>query len=472
MLAAGLTPLVPYPGGSMPWLCRHKCGNEVRPHYKDIKQGDGGCGFCSGRIPDMEKVLAAMSAAGLTPLDPYPGCMKRWRCRHKCGREVSPYYNTIQQGDGGCGFCAGKKVDPDEAVSKMVAAGLTPLVPYPGANKPWSSLHECGREVAPHYSSIRNGGRGCRHCVGQVADLAKIKAEMQAAGLTPLVPYPGSLRPWLCRHECGKEVSPWYTTIQQRHGGCSYCANIKVDLDDVMATMANAGMEPLEPYPGSGETWLCRHACGREVNTTYATARLGRNGCGYCSGRIPDMEKVLAVMSSSGLTPLDPYPGHDAPWRCLHTCGNEVRPHYSSIKQGGGGCRFCAPYGYNPSKPGHVYLIELDSHPGFPRGVIKIGIAGGKSGRMKSWEKRGWRILESFRFEDGTVPVEIESHALKWLNEDLGLEPCLSLADVGYMGGFTETVSVADLTESGVSVADVRKKVRQLVEKASTPSLD
>ena len=66
MLAAGLTPLVPYPGNDEPWLSKHdKCNNEVSPHFNSIQQGGGGCGFCSGRTPDMERVLAEMAAAGL-----------------------------------------------------------------------------------------------------------------------------------------------------------------------------------------------------------------------------------------------------------------------------------------------------------------------------------------------------------------------------------------------------------------------
>jgi hypothetical protein len=174
----------------------------------------------------------------------------------------------------------------------------------------------------------------------------------------------------------------------------------------------------------------------------------------------------METMMDTGMKPLEPYPGSHAKWRCLHTCGNEVRPHYSSIQQGGGGCGFCTPGGYNQSKPGCVYLIELDSHPDFQIGVVKIGIAGGKSPRLKRWQGRGWTLLEVFHFDDGKIPVVVEGEVLKWLNEDLGLEPCLSAEDVIGINGHTETVSVADLTKAGVTVTDVRKKVKQLVKKA------
>ena len=64
-------------------------------------------------IPDtaVAFVLAAASAAGLVALTPWP-----WRCRcGRCGREVQPRYNSIQQGGGGCKFCAGVFVDAADA---------------------------------------------------------------------------------------------------------------------------------------------------------------------------------------------------------------------------------------------------------------------------------------------------------------------------------------------------------------------
>jgi hypothetical protein len=180
----------------------------------------------------------------------------------------------------------------------------------------------------------------------------------------------------------------------------------------------------------------------------------------------------MATMLAADLEPLVPYPGgvHE-PWRCKHNkCGNEVRPTYANIQKGQGGCRTCAPPGYAADKPACVYLIELSSHPDFPHGVLKIGATGSRTQRLKDWQRRGWILLEVFHFDDGKIPLAIEDDVLNWLNEELGLEPCLSADDVGHMGGYSETISVADLAKAGVSVADVRKKVKQLV-KMQNPQL-
>jgi recombinational DNA repair protein (RecF pathway) len=467
MLAAGLTPLVPYPGAHKPWLSIHECGRKVAPHYNSIRDGGRGCRHCVGQVADLTKIEAEMRAAGLKPLVPYPGSGKRWLCRHTCGREVSPRLSDIKRGRGGCGHCARNIVDPEAALAVMLDAGLTPLDPYPGSAEKWRCLHECGREVYPTHHSIKMGRGGCGNCARNIVDPEAALAVMSDAGLKPLTPYPGSnSKPWPSLHECGREVHPSYAQIRQGNGGCGFCAGNKIDPDDAMKVMLAAGLTPLDPYPGSAEKWRCFHECGREVHPSHHNVKRGQGGCEHCAGNIVDSEAARALMLASGLTPLEPYPGANKPWPCrCDTCGVGVSPTYYSIKSGGG-CGFCTPGGYNSEKPGLVYLIELKNHERFSQGVIKVGIAGGNSQRLEDWKKRGWAVLESFRFEDGTVPVAIESDVLRWLHQGLGLKPCLTRKEVGHLNGHTETVSVDDLTEAGVTVTDVRKRVKQLVTKA------
>lgn len=111
--------------------------------------------------------------------------------------------------------------------------------------------------------------------------------------------------------------------------------------------MRDAGLEPLEPCPGSDKPWRCRHeACGREVTPRLGNIAAGRQGgCRYCSGTAPiPPEEAVALMRSAGLEPLELYPTATPPWRCRHVpCGREVKERYSYIRRGGGPCRWCAP---------------------------------------------------------------------------------------------------------------------------------
>jgi hypothetical protein len=48
-------------------------------------------------------------------------------------------------------------------------------------------------------------------------------------------------------------------------------------------------------------------------------------------------------MRSAGLVPLEPYPGAGEPWRChCLGCGQEVKPRYTDVRGGHGGCKWCA----------------------------------------------------------------------------------------------------------------------------------
>jgi recombinational DNA repair protein (RecF pathway) len=366
---------------------------------------------------------------------------------------------------------AGRSLDPEEANAVMRAAGMEPLVPYPGSAKPWPCIHiQCGKEVTPLYSSIQRGRRGCRFCGGGAVDHKEAEAVMRAAGMEPLTPYPGSSKPWPCIHlKCGRKVRPHYYDVKKGGSGCRFCFHQGrfIDPEAANAVMRAAGLEPLVPYPGSNKSWRCRClTCGKEVMPLYTSVQQGHRGCRFCARRLDD-EEAKAVMLAAGLEPLVPYPGTLSPWlcRCL-TCGKEVDPRRADIK-GGGGCRFCAPCGYNPGEPGHIYLIQLPTHPGFSDGVIKVGIAGVRSIRLDRFQKLGWYRIESLQFEDGAIPAAIERAVLNWLRGDLDQTWCLNPSEMNGMGGNTETFSIGDLLDAGVTVGDVANRIYQEAAKHS-----
>jgi hypothetical protein len=452
---AGLEPLVPYPGAkSKPWLCRcKKCGKEVTPLLKSLLRG-GGCRYCAKTAPlNPNEAAAEMRAAGFEPSDPYPGAGKPWRCRcQKCGKEITPRLSGVRHGYG-CKYCAGiAPTDPDDAVAVMRKAGLEPLEPYNGASKPWRcKCKKCGKEVSPTLSHVRQG-HGCKHCGavrgGQMKALpaADAEAEMRTAGLEPLEPYPGASNPWLCRCKaCEKEVRPRLTTVRKGHG-CRICGGTApIDPNVAEAEMRSVGLEPLESFTNSHRPWLCRcQKCGKEVRPTLSSVRSRGSGCRYCGigkrvvAQAVPAHQASAEMRAAGLEPLEPYTNSKKPWlsRC-HKCGNKVRPTLSNVRRGGG-CRYCADYGFQPSKPAIVYLItnqEWRAH--------KIGIAGVETSRLDIWKRYGWDVHATLRLDRGDAAEAIEQEVLRWMEEELGLSPHLDGAN-----GWSETVdaSAVDLS--------------------------
>ncbi|MFI9273973.1 hypothetical protein ACIGXM_25180 [Kitasatospora sp. NPDC052896] len=175
MRAAGLEPLEPYPGrANLPWRCRcTTCGNEGTPRLAGIRGGRGGCRPCGNATARAAEVAtnapiatAAMLAAGFEPLESYTGSGSPWRCRcTRCGKESTPRFDNARSGRSGCRHCAGRGPgDPGQATADMRAAGLEPLAPYPGASEPWPCrCTTCGNKVTPRLSSVRRG-TGCRYC--------------------------------------------------------------------------------------------------------------------------------------------------------------------------------------------------------------------------------------------------------------------------------------------------------------------
>ena len=241
---------------------------------------------------DPDVAVAIMRSADLEPLEPYPGVStKPWRCIHTiCGEEVKPRYASIQQGQSGCKSCIHRTLalkfgtPPDAAIKAMQSAGFEPQAPYPGRNhKPWNCIHiECGRTVSPTLSNVKNGAT-CIYCAGKRIDDTDAHGIMERAGLKPLEPFPGRKQPWKCIHiACGREVQPLYSVVQSGGGGCVYCSGGRIHPDDATKLFRAAGFEPMEPFPGTDKRWKSKHSCGREVSPNYSNVHAG-GGCKFCS---------------------------------------------------------------------------------------------------------------------------------------------------------------------------------------------
>ena len=156
----------------------------------------------------------------------------------------------------------GRRIDPLVAVADMRAAGVEPVVPYPGSNVPWAcQCLTCGALVTPRLDSVRGGQGGCRRCgqrrVRPFLSHEQAEAQLRAAGMEPLVPYPGTTRaPWAGRClTCGRLGAPRLDSIRRGARACQRCAaraaaHNRTPADVAVAAMRAAGLEPVEPSPG------------------------------------------------------------------------------------------------------------------------------------------------------------------------------------------------------------------------------
>ena len=399
------------------------------------------------RLTD-EEAVPVMKAAGLTPLEPYSGSHRPWRCRcNTCGKVVTPAYGDIRRGQGGCGSCAGNLSHTDaQAVPVMKAAGLTPLDPYPGNNKvPWRCRCDtCGREVTPRFDMIARGQGGCVYCAGIMVDGAEAEKVMRDAGAIPLESYPGSNSPWRCRcNICEREITPRYNGVNRGTSACGYCAHTRVDPASAEELMRAASLTPLEPYPGSQKPWRCLcKTCGNAVVTMYLTVQQGGGGCRFCGNqkksdslRLAHSEAAL-IMEAAGLQPLDNYSSSWEPWRCLcKTCDRVVTPTRANVQQGGG-CKYCGSHGFQFDLPALVYLLEAEHLKALKIGVTNVQ---SKTDRIQQHRDSGWKVVKTWDFEIGNLAVDIEQAVLFWWREDLNLPSKVEAAQMP-QAGYTETV--------------------------------
>ena len=250
-----------------------------------------------------------------------------------------------------------KKLDPKVAEEVMLKGGWRPLEPYKSALKPWKSeCMKCGLIATPTFANVQNGS-GCTICKNnEKLKPTKYSEEsaiqiMLNAGMQPLEPYKNSKVPWKSKCLiCLKITSPMLGNIIQGHKGCGFCDGHKVDPEDAVKKMKEAGLEPLEPYKNSDGPWKCRHLkCGAIVSPSYATIRSGQGGCRSCGvkegGKKNTLEDEQArrVMIEANLQPLEPYSSSAKPWKCrCMVCQKIVFPMYSNINSGNSGCLYCA----------------------------------------------------------------------------------------------------------------------------------
>jgi hypothetical protein len=239
----------------------------------------------------------------------------------------------------------------------------------------------------------------------------------------------------------------------------------------------------------------------------------GQGGCIACgikvraAKRLGDEDQAVLDMIHAELRPLEPYPGHNKPWRCLCLrCDQEVAPHLGHIRQGRGGCRACGvidgglkqrtppdtaeaqlraggfeplePYPGLASLPWRCRCLTCTGETRAPLykvrngigvcsgcaawgfdmsapavlyllhhpqlGAVKVGITG-HAERINRFEQRGWNVQHALTFPTGAAAWTIEQAVLGTIRADLGLSYYLTPLQMQGTGGFTETFSATQL---------------------------
>ncbi|WP_405649639.1 hypothetical protein OG581_52490 [Streptomyces sp. NBC_01386] len=405
MISKGVWPISVWPGSGKRWLsvCMG-CGSFVTPTYRNVMQpGRGGCNPCARRKAaetrrtSHDDAVQVMRAAGVEPLEVFPGVDMPWRCR--CLNALCP---GLWMGDpadirprlsdarasriSACKYCARLAVRPERAFQGMVEGGVEPLEGYKSAWSPWRCVClRCGADdITPTYANVVLGKQGgCKHCGGR----------------------------------------------------------LRVPEQQAVSEVRAAGAGPLEAYPGVNERWKCQclavdcpGPADRIIYPRLGWVRRGAQACKWCAGAVIDPLTARDIMiSQAGLMPQEPYPGVRERWECrCMNCQSIVHPTLGSVNSRGTGCSECANSGFQRGSPGLLYLV---THQRLQ--AAKIGICNLHTRRIERHEGRGWQRHATLDFPLGRDAELLERQVLaEWRAQ--GWRPVL---DGGKpYDGWTETI--------------------------------
>ena len=305
MLNAMARPLEPYPGAKITWKCECLlCGREIEATLRVAKSAGLACNYCKRTRIDAREAELTMRKNDLAPRVPYKSVHTRWESEClRCGRVIFPTFQKVRLRGHQCAWCAGKIILSKDATDTMLAAGVRPLENYPGANAPWKcECVTCGHEVTPNLSYVSAGGSPCKFCANKAIDPLEARDLMLAHGVQPLVDYPGAATPWRSKClTCLRNVSPAYGNVANNHSPCAYCSGKKVDPETAVEVALSRKLEPLEVYPGAVIPWRCKCLkCGQETESTWTAINAKREGAGCSScttyGFKPNLESYFYVI--------------------------------------------------------------------------------------------------------------------------------------------------------------------------------
>ena len=406
---------------------------------------------------------AMMLKVGLKPLEPYKSALTKWKCLClNCENIVHPKLNGIQQGRGGCITCGLRnrriphKLSSEEAVKRMNNSDLQPLEPYRSSAEPWKcQCLNCGDLVSPTLGDVSSGQGGCIKCGRLKASNKNTIPSAEAAkmlldyGYEPLVKYISSHTRWKSKClKCSRIVHPRLSLLKSGHGGCGHCSNRIADLEEINRLFKKNKLKSLQSKPlRMKDGWSCQCLrCDREIKVYVTNLYRGSDPCKYCSGKAVDPESAGALMKKAKLQVLAPYVSQRTKWksRCLK-CKKIVYPQYASVRNGQGGCMYCAEKGMDMNVQSYLYLIKHESY-----GALKIGIGNEKNNqsndRLFVHKRNNWSLIKKWQFKTGAQAYEVEQDVLTTLRLDLGIPQYLSKHQMPQRGE-TETLDLEFMSE-------------------------
>lgn len=245
-------------------------------------------------------------------------------------------------------------------------------------------------------------------------------------------------------------------------------AELAYDLNLNQEGFVQVPPESLHKHSGLDSWWRCEKY-GHFWRTKVEKRTREGTGCPFCSDRRvwpgfndlwtrrPDLVNEIDFEKHPGLEPRNLlWVSHILlNWKCSenHQWPAQLSVRSSNSSRKPTGCPTCSVSGFKPGEPAIIYFIEnMDLL------AYKVGISNTGTGRLRSWLGSGWSLVKSFSFERGYEASYVEAKFHFWRRNVLQQPDFLSKADVGRMGGWTETFH-----NQSVSPKTVEQKLEEII---------
>ena len=431
-------------GKKLPWKCakQHKWQAVVGSRAKN----GNGCPYCSGfrAIPGETDLSTthpeiAKQADGWDPTDVSFGSSKLrdWKCElgHKW---VTSCNSRTSKEITGCPICSNQRLLKgfNDLTTKFPeiakqADGWEPSEVSGGAKAKANWICNLGHKWSATISSRTSMNLGCPFCSNQKIlkgfnDLESQFPELaiQAVGWDPSKVSPGTAakRRWKCAND-----HVWVTSVSlrtKRGLGCPYCSGQKLlegfnDLKTKFPEIASEayGWNPSKIYVGNvtKREWMCDY--GHRWFATPQQRTRSLTGCPTCMGRVTesgfnDLSTRFPAIADEALgwdpSLISPGSLERKKWKCHkgHIWESMVatRAHLNR------GCPTCSKTGFDPNKPGWLYLLQHELW-----GMLQIGISNVPQSRLQTHKKNGWEVLDLRGPMDGHDTYRWEQDILSYL---------------------------------------------------------
>ena len=436
----------------MGWKCKEGHQWQATPGNRTgLKQG---CGVCSGRqvlsgFNDLNTSHPEIAAEAFEwdPRTVSAGSERNenWKC--PAGHIwKSRIYSRTGSNKTKCPICQGRKVlagfndlattHPELAKE---ASGWDPTTISFGSGKVVKWKCELGHVWKTDPNSRSSQGSGCPVCstgggtkkieVG-FNDLATTHPELakQAVGWDPTTVFSGSGERLLWGCALGHE---WLATPGNRSSknatGCPYCANKKVlaGFNDLASTHPDiakqaVGWDPTKVTAGSGKKGLWECEIGHQWTSVISSRTLLGAGCAVCTGKqilvgFNDLASTFPLIASqaNGWDPRTVFAGSQKTlsWKCSE--GHIWKANPGNRTGSETGCPSCSVGGFDPNKPGWLYLLKHEKWE-----LLQIGISNVIEDRLQTHKYSGWEVLDVRGPIPGDVTYGWEQSILQCLHRE------------------------------------------------------